>query len=77
MAVATTFDLLERLRVDPDFRERAKGDLDALLAAEGYELSDEDLKAVREMHRRASGMTDEEIDAILMDEVSGHLPILA
>ena len=73
MAVTSIFEVLERLRVDPDFRERSKGDLDALLAAEGYELSEDELQTARDMHRTAQDMSDEEIDALLMQEVSGHI----
>ena len=72
MAEATLSDLIERARTDRDFRDRTVADLEGTLKAEGYELSEDELAAAREMHRQAQRMSDEELDAALTDEVVGH-----
>ena len=72
MSQTTLADLIERARTDRDFRDRAKADLDGALKAEGYELSEDELQAARQMHTQAQGMSDEQLDAALSADVVGH-----
>lgn len=74
MSQTTLAELIERARTDRDFRDRAKTDLDGTLAAEGLTLSDDELEAARQMQAQAQGMSDEELDELLVGsaDVTGH-----
>ena len=72
MPETTLSDLIERARTDRAFRDRAVADLEGTLAAEDYELSEDELEAAKQLHEQARGMSDEQLDAALADEVSGH-----
>jgi hypothetical protein len=58
-------DLVEQARTDPGFRRKARADLEGALNEYGYELTGDELAAVREFHRRTRGMGDEELNRML------------
>ena len=58
-------DLVDRAMNDPEFRERARASPPGPLAAYGYDLTPEELAAVREFHAQAAGKSDEEVDQML------------
>ena len=51
-------DLVNRVRTDPEFKRRARADLEGTLSEYGYELTGEELAAAKEFHRRTQGMSD-------------------
>ena len=51
-------DLVDRVRTDPEFKRRARADLEGTLSEYGYELAVEELEAAKEFHRRTRGMSD-------------------
>lgn len=59
-------DLVDRAMNDPEFRDRAREDLEGTLKAYGYELTPEELAAVKEFHAQAAGKSDEEINQALV-----------
>ena len=58
-------DLVDLARTDPGFRRKARADLEEALNEYGYELTGDELAAVKEFHRRTQGMSDEELDLTL------------
>ena len=50
--------LVNRLRTDPEFKRRARTDLEGTLSEYGYELTREELSAAKEFHRRTREMSD-------------------
>jgi hypothetical protein len=59
--------LTDRVMTDAGFRSRARADLDGALRAEGFDLTDEELAAVREFHRQTADLSDAELTAALTD----------
>ena len=59
--------LVERAMNDPDFVRRAQTDLDGTLAAEGIQLSSDELAAAREFHGQIAGLSQNEIQSRLTD----------
>ena len=55
-------DLIDRAMNDPAFREQARQDPEAALQAHGFELTEDELEAVKEFQRQTSGLTDEELN---------------
>jgi hypothetical protein len=64
--------LVEKARTDSEFRSKAVADLDGTLAEYGFELSEEELAAARDLHAQAAGMTDAELEERLSSDVIGH-----
>ncbi len=60
-------DLVDRVRTDPEFTRRARADLEGTLSEYGYKLTEEELAAAKEFHRRTRGMSD----ARLIQELAG------
>ena len=58
-------NLVNLARTDPEFKRKARGDLEGALTGYGYELTGDELAAVKEFHRRTCGMSDEELDRAL------------
>ncbi len=63
MSIESAKAYIERLKTDEDFRERMKDAADkeariALVKAEGFDFSEEDIKAVN------SELSDDELDAV-------------
>ena len=58
-------DLVDRAMNDQEFRDRARGDLEGTLRAYGYDLTPEELAAVKEFHAQAAGKSDEEVNQML------------
>jgi hypothetical protein len=55
-------DLIDRAMRDPEFREQARQDPEAALQAHGFELTDEELQAVKEFQQQTAGLSDEELN---------------
>jgi len=58
-------DLVDLARTDPEFKRKARADLEGTLNEYGYELTGDELAAVKEFHRRTRGMSDEELNRTL------------
>jgi hypothetical protein len=65
-------ELVERARTDADFRTSAVTDLEGTLAANGYELSEEEMAAVRTFHAEAAKLSDQQLQEQLAGDVEGH-----
>jgi hypothetical protein len=59
--------LTDRVITDAGFRTRARRDLDGALRAEGLELSEDELAAVREFQRQTLDLSDGELTAAVAD----------
>lgn len=57
----------DRVMNDAEFRTMARADLDGALREGGFDLNDDELSAVREFHRSASGLSDEELAGALTE----------
>ena len=66
-------DLVDRTRTDPEFKRKARVDLDGTLSEYGYELTREELAAAKEFHRRTQGMSDAELNRALAGPAHDHL----
>jgi hypothetical protein len=55
-------DLIDRAMRDPEFREQARQDPDGTLRAHGFELTDDELQAVKEFQQQTAGLSDEELN---------------
>jgi hypothetical protein len=53
--------LVERALTDAEFRQGARADLEPTLARYGYELSGEELDAVRLMQAQTADLSDEQL----------------
>ena len=58
-------DLVDKAVNDPEFRTKAKDDLEGTLKAYNFDLSEDELTAVRDFHSQAAGKSDEELDEML------------
>jgi hypothetical protein len=66
-------DLVDRARTDPEFKRKARINLDGALSEYGYELTREELAAAKEFHRRTQGMSDAELNRALAGPAHDHL----
>jgi hypothetical protein len=58
-------DLIDRAMRDPEFREQARQDPDGTLRTHGFDLTADELQAVKEFQQQTAGLSDEELnDAI-------------
>jgi hypothetical protein len=57
--------LAERALADEDFRRAARENLEPTLRGHGYDLSDEELDAIRLMQAQTAGWSDEQVTAQL------------
>jgi predicted phosphoribosyltransferase len=60
-------NLVDRALTDPQFRARAQEDLEGTLRDEGFDLTDEELAAVKEFHQEFAGLSDEEVERRLQE----------
>ncbi|MBI4261349.1 MAG: hypothetical protein HY658_12375 [Actinobacteria bacterium] len=62
-------EVIEQVLLGPmreeGFRRRDPGELDQALRELGFELSPDELKLVREVHRQAEGLDGERLDELL------------
>ena len=63
-------DLVDLARTDPEFKRRARADLEGALHEYGYELTADELAAVKEFHRRTLEMSDAELNRTLAERAS-------
>jgi hypothetical protein len=63
-------DLVDLARTDPEFKRRARADLEGTLHEYGYELTGDELAAVKEFHRRTQEMSDAELNRTLAERAS-------
>jgi hypothetical protein len=66
-------DLIKRLRTDPEFKRRARADLEATLSEYGYELTGEELAVAEEFHRRTTGISEARLIQMLAGPAHDHL----
>ena len=64
-------DLVDLARTDSEFKRKARADLEGTLNEYGYELTGDELAAVKEFHRRTRGMTDAALDLELAEHAKG------
>jgi hypothetical protein len=57
--------LVRRAMTDPSFADRARGDLEGTLAAEGISLGPEELAAARAFQAEVAGLSSDEVSARL------------
>jgi hypothetical protein len=55
-------DLIDRAMRDPEFREQARQDPEATLRAHGFDLTGEELQAVKEFQQQTAGLSDEALN---------------
>jgi hypothetical protein len=69
--------LVDRALTDEQFRQAARADLEPTLAQHGYNLTDEELDAVRLMQAQTADLSDEQVTeqlaAMAKDGVSGDV----
>ncbi len=70
---AVLMDLVGLARTDPEFKRKARADLERTLNEYGYELTDDELAAAKEFHRRTRGMSDEELDRTLAESAHEYV----
>jgi hypothetical protein len=66
--------LVDKATSDPGFRAKALADLDGALSEAGFDLTDEELAAVREFQARTQGKSDAEIDEALAGGARRQFP---
>jgi hypothetical protein len=54
--------LVYRARTDPEFKRRARRDLEGALWEYRYQLTEEELRACRQFHADTQHLTNEELD---------------
>ncbi len=54
--------LVDRAMSDEDFRNRARQDPEGTLRAEGFDLDDEEMAAVKQFQAETSGLSDDELN---------------
>ena len=59
--------LVDRAMSDEEFRRRAHEDPEGTLRAEGFELNDDELSAVKEFQQQVAGLSDEELQRAIAD----------
>jgi hypothetical protein len=69
--------LVERALADDEFRQAARADLEPTLARYGYDLTGEELDAVRLMQAQTADLSDEQLteqlEAMARDGVAGDV----
>jgi hypothetical protein len=69
--------LVEQALTDGEFRQAARADLEPTLARYGYELTGEELDAVRLMQAQTADLSDEQVtqqlEAMARDGVTGDV----
>ena len=55
-------ELVDRALSDAEFREQARNDPEATLKANGFDLTDDELEAVREFQQETAGLTEDELN---------------
>jgi hypothetical protein len=63
-------DLVDLARTDPEFKRKARADLEKILQEYGYKLTVDELAVVKEFHQRSRGMSDEELNRKLAERAS-------
>ncbi len=64
-------ELVDKAMNDHEFRRKAQEDPERTLNEYGYELTGEEMAAVKEFHSQTKGMTDEHIDRALAGNAGG------
>ena len=64
--------LVDRALNDNEFRTRAAKDLDGTLAAYGYDLTEDELAAVRDFQSQTAGKSGDEIQQLVADRALQH-----
>ena len=59
--------LVDKAMSDEDFRRRAQADPEEALRAEGFELEDDELEAVRAFQSETAGMSDDELNRAIAE----------
>jgi hypothetical protein len=59
--------LVDRAMSDEDFRRRTQEDPEGTLRAERFELSGEELSAVKEFQQQVAGLSDEKLQQAIAD----------
>ena len=59
--------LVDRAMSDEDFRRRAQEDPEETLRAEGFELEDDEIEAVKSFQSETMGMSDEELNRAIAE----------
>ena len=59
--------LVDKAMSDEDFRRRAQEDPEEALRAEGFELEDDELEAVKSFQSETAGMSEDELNRALAD----------
>ncbi len=65
-------ELVDRAMNDQEFRRKAQEDPEGTLKEYGYELTGEEMAAVKEFHSQTKGMTNEQIDRALAGNAGGR-----
>lgn len=63
-------DLVDLARTDSEFKRKARADLEGTLNDYGYELTGDELAAVKEFHRRTRDMSDAQLNRALAERAS-------
>ena len=63
--------VIDRAVGDDDFRQRAQRDPEATLRDEGYDLTDDEMAAVKEFQSEVLGLSDDELQARLTRRQAG------
>lgn len=69
-------DLATRAATDPEFLRRLRENPEDTPARFGYDLDDEDLRLVEDLHRRTALMSDEDLARLLAGVLKGRTAIL-
>ena len=64
-------ELVDRAMNDPEFKKKARADLQGALGEYGYELTPEEYEAVKGFQEQTAGMGEEEVDRALAGNASG------
>jgi hypothetical protein len=65
-------ELVAKARSDETFRSAARTDLEGTLASHGFDLTEDELAAARAFQSEVANLSDEELERLLSDDVSGH-----
>lgn len=66
-------NLVNQARTDPEFKRKARADLEGTLNEYGYELNEEELAAAREFHRQTQRMDDAQLNRELARRASSDV----
>ncbi len=65
-------ELVDKAMNDGEFRRKAQENPEGTLSEYGYELTTEEMAAVKEFHSQTQGMTNEQIDRALAGNAGGQ-----